>query len=168
MILPDFEIRNLIQEQSLVYPYNSDQLNPASYDVRLGDMIIQENDLEVSVVDNYSYYLQPGAFILAGTQEIFNLPDNICAQFTLKSSMARQGLTHNMAGWCDPGWHNSVLTMELCNLNQRRVIELKPGMKIGQMVFMRLSASCENPYTGRYNNDLTVKGAKKELDDTKA
>jgi dCTP deaminase len=38
------------------------------------------------------YWLSPGSFCLAETRECFNLPDDISAQFVLKSSRAREGL----------------------------------------------------------------------------
>lgn len=162
MILPDYEIRQMILDRNLITPFNPEQLNPASYDVRLANIIILEDG--VKQVFTAEYLLKPKEFILAGTMETFNLPNDICGQFALKSSMARKGLSHNMAGFCDPGWNSSVLTMELCNMTQNTNIELVPGMRIGQMVFMRLNSSCEVGYdqTGKYNNDSTVMAAKEK------
>jgi len=63
-----------------------------------------------------------------------------------------------LAGYCDPGWHGSVLTLELHNSRRFFNIGLWPGMKIGQMVFHRLETIPDRTYaiTGRYNNDSTV------------
>ena len=44
------------------------------------------------------YYLAPSEFVLAETVETFNLPDDISAQFVLKSSRAREGLNHSVGG----------------------------------------------------------------------
>jgi deoxycytidine triphosphate deaminase len=112
------------------------------------------------------YHLKPGEFILAQTQEIFNLPCDISAEYKLKSSMARVGLEHLNAGWADSGWHGSVLTLELRNMTTYHEIELKQGDKIGQMVFYKhapvpIAASYAN--RGTYNKDTEVSGAKKEL-----
>jgi len=81
----------------------------------------------------------------------------------LKSSLARSGLQHLMAGWCDPGWNNSKLTLELTNVTQHHTLLIKPGMKIGQMVFWSCTpVPLDKSYsvTGQYNNQETVTGNK--------
>ena len=156
----------------MVTPYDPALINPASLDVRLGNRIMIEQagavellmlDLEM---DGYCeadpYALRPGQFILAETVETFALPDTIAAQFMLKSSRAREGLEHLMAGYCDPGWHGSRLTLELHNSRQLHPVRLWSGMKIAQMVFHRMSQPPLVSYarTGRYNNDATVQGSR--------
>ena len=167
MILADWEIRALCIG-GMVAPFDPVLLNPASLDVRLGRHIMIEQasspemlllDLEM---DGYCeadpFMLRQGQFILAETVETFALPDNIAAQFMLKSSRAREGIEHLLAGYCDPGWHGSKLTLELHNSRQLHKVPLWPGMKIGQMVFHRMSDRPMRSYaqTGRYNNDTTV------------
>lgn len=107
------------------------------------------------------YRLCPGEFILACTEETFNLPDNITCEFRLKSSRAREGLGHALAVWVDPGFSNSVLTLELKNYSRWRSIRLSPGMKIGQLIFHH-HYHCQTSYreTGRYNGDRTVQISK--------
>ena len=164
----------------MVDPFSIDLLNPASLDVRLGDEIIAEQpftaSLEPRIVmgqmkqvrslchfsEKNPYLMPPGTFFLAGTIEVFNLPSNISAQFLLKSSRAREGLQHLLAGWCDPGWHGSVLTLELKNVCQYHHIPIWPGMKIGQMVFHELQHAPLKCYksTGRYNGDKAVTASK--------
>jgi len=112
-----------------------------------------------------SYCMVPGEFILASSEEIFNLPLNISAEYKLKSSMARIGLEHLNAGWCDPGWSNSRLTLELKNMTRYHGIDIEPGMKIGQIVFFKHAPVPEHEsykVKGQYNNQTTVT-AKKEL-----
>ena len=166
MILPDHEIRRLCEEQAMVVPYNSDLQNPASLDVILGNRLMVEvehtSELQLVDISHHSqedpYRLAPGEFVLGETMETFCLPDDVAAQFVLKSSRARSGLEHLLAGYCDPGWHGSVLTLELHNSRRYFNIGLWPGMKIGQMVFHRLETIPDRTYavTGRYNNDSSV------------
>jgi dCTP deaminase len=107
--------------------------------------------------------LNPGQFILASTMEIFNLPDNIACEFKLKSSVARSGLNNMLATWCDPGWHGSKLTLELKNDCEHHALLLRPGMKIGQMIFYRVHpVPDEHSYAikGRYNRTDTVTASK--------
>jgi dCTP deaminase len=170
MILSDHEIRHMCLTCDLVTPFDPELINPASIDVRLGDTLLIESAQSRELVpyplhqhtESDPYELKPGQFCLGQTVETFNLPDYLAAQFMLKSSRARDGLEHLMAGYCDPGWHGSVLTLELHNSRQLHSLLLWPGMKIGQMVFTRMSASPERSYaiTGRYCNDRTVTASK--------
>lgn len=168
-ILCDWEITALC-EGGMVTPFDRSLINPASLDVRLGgSLLIESVESEALVpypLDRHSeanpYLLVPGQFVLAQTVETFHLPTNIAAQFMLKSSRARSGLEHLMAGYCDPGWSGSVLTLELHNSRQLHAVAIWPGMKIGQMVFHRMSETPLRDYrqTGRYNGDQQVTASK--------
>jgi dCTP deaminase len=170
MLIPDHEIRRLCQKRHMVTPYVEEHLNPASLDVTLGDRIMIEvtgtRELEITGIHNYSeeqpYWIKPGEFFLAETREIFHLPDYVGAQFVLKSSRARDGWDHAEAGFCDPSWFGSRLTMELKNSRRLNALPIWPGMRIGQMLFMLISGTPERGYdkTGRYNCDLGVTASK--------
>ncbi len=150
----------------MVVPFSLDQLNPASYDLLLGNEIMIEcattNDLvRVDITDNTAerpYWLKPGQWILGETFETFNMPDDIAGLFFLKSSRAREGLEHSQAGFADPQWHGSKLTLELTNARQLRARPIWPGMKIGQMVFLLLSGMPDISYAqvGHYNGQARV------------
>lgn len=107
--------------------------------------------------------LMPGQFVLAQSAQTFHLPNDISAEYKLKSSMARIGLEHLNAGWCDAGWNGSVLTLELKNMTQHHAIKLHAGDRIGQVVFFTHRAvSDDESYAtrGRYNGDQKVEGIK--------
>lgn len=165
-------------EQGVIGPVDPKAINAASIDVRLGPEIVCEHfkvappsvDIHKrEVFDSYKinieggYDLKPGEFILAQTMETFNLPNDICAAFKLKSSGARTGLDNALATWCDAGWNGSVLTLELKNLLRFNSLRLTPGMYIGQMLFYRVKeVPTERSYAtiGRYNNDKSVQTSK--------
>ena len=165
MILCDFEISALC-DGGMVEGYLPELINPASLDVRLASNLLIEAasspelvPLDLSGFDQeHPFPLKPGQFVLASTIEVFHLPSTVAAQFMLKSSRAREGLEHLMAGYCDPGWNGSQLTMELHNSRQLHPVGLWPGMRIGQMVFHRMSAAPLRDYgqTGRYNSKPQV------------
>lgn len=169
MILPDHHIRRLC-ESGLVSPFDPSLVNPASLDVRLGGTLLIERAGNPELVaypladhdEAEPFWLRPGQFVLAQTLETFHLPSDVAAQFMLKSSRAREGLEHLMAGYCDPGWHGSVLTLELHCSRQLHPVALWPGMRIGQMVFHLMATPPERSYreTGRYNGDQTVAASK--------
>lgn len=169
-ILSHNELLELI-DQGVICAHK-EQVNGSSIDITLGSSLLIESSAPrkfivdvankesitthaINIKDTGHYLLQPGEFILATSVEVFNLPADISAEYKLKSTMARNGLEHLNAGWCDPGWTESRLTLELKNMTRYHHIKLTPGMKIGQMVFFRHSPvpdKASYAITGQYNN----------------
>lgn len=162
--LADWQIKSYCRG-GMVVPFDDPTLlNPASLDVRLGSLIYIEEGGEFELLDLSSatkddpWFLRPNEFVLGQTLEEFNIPDNLCATFALKSSLARAGFEHLLAGFIDPGFNNSVLTLELKNARTTKSLPLWPGMRIGQIIFHEMSATPLKSYreSGRYNNDKQV------------
>ena len=154
-----------------------ENINGASIDITLAPNFLTESELLTpdiivlkhkesitTVVDrDHTLILDPGDFVLASSAETFNLPDNIACEYKLKSSLARSGLQHMLAGWCDPGWNNSRLTLEFKNVTQYHALQLDAGMKIGQMVFFEcdpVPANRSYSKVGQYNDQDGVTGNK--------
>lgn len=164
-------------EQGVITDVLHEHINAASIDVRLGNEVLVERasnrmvdlrarhnlTMESYAIGEGGYRLDPGEFILAHTLEKFHLPNDICAEFKLKSSGARIGLNNVLATWCDAGWNGSALTLELQNVTRHHSILLRPGDRIGQMLFYRVSpVPADRSYAvrGRYNGDVSVQQAK--------
>lgn len=176
-LLSSVELCKLI-ETGVIENSCFENVNAASIDLVLGTTIMVEkvrhdtiNMLDKSgmnlekfeMAKDSGYVLEPGESILAHTVEIFHLPNDISAEYKLKSTMARNFIDHFNAGWADAGWHGSVLTLELTNHNRWHSVRIQPGMKCGQMCFFRHEAV---PYRhsyasrGQYNGDKTVAAGK--------
>jgi dCTP deaminase len=177
-ILSYTELCGLI-ESGVIEGASYDAVNGASIDIHLGQFVMVEvpslNDLKylnkksslnmdrIDLGPAGQYCLAPGEFILAQSKEVFHLPNNISAEYKLKSSMARLGLDHLNAGWCDAGWNGSVLTLELKNVTQGHRIVITEGDRIGQMIFYKhepVPADKSYAARGSYNGDKTVSGVK--------
>ena len=168
-VLSDWEIKEQC-EAGMIEGYSEKLINPASLDVRLGGHLMIEvadskDFVNVDIshrTEKNPYRLMPGEFCLAETEEIFHIPDTISAQFVLKSSRAREGYENLLAGWIDPGFKGSRLTLELVNARRHWDLPLYPGMKIGQIIFFKMSSIPINSYSkvGRYNGDLKVNASK--------
>ena len=155
-----------------------ENINGASIDITLDDRVELEYPNEpkgsrrVNLADKVNIHtytaelpieIEPGDFILASSAERFNLPNNIAAEYKLKSSLARVGLQHMLAGWCDPGWQNSKLTLEFYNATRYHTLKLEKGMKIGQMVFWECDPVPKHQsygVRGQYNNQHFVTKSK--------
>jgi dCTP deaminase len=167
-ILCDHEIHNLAR-RGLVSPFLQELVNPASLDVRLGENLLVELPTTTSLVP-YSiaghtkekpFMLQPHEFVLAETMEEFDFPDCVAGQLALKSSRAREGIEHLLAGYIDPGYKGR-LTLELQNARSLHAVPLWPGMRIAQIVFHKMSMLPGKSYsvTGRYQGDTAVQASK--------
>lgn len=173
MLLNYTEICELI-EQGVIENTSYGHVNSASLDIFIGpDILIERpSDEPVYLCDKTPLNMEkgtlphlmfPGEFILAQSLEVFHLPNNISAEYKLNSSMARIGIDHANAGWCDAGWNGSVLTLELKNISNHHMIGLSPGDKIGQLIFFRhtpVPADKSYAVRGRYNGDKSVQGVK--------
>lgn len=156
-------------------------VNAASLDVRLGEVMRVEDSFQPGLIDltaervegppmvsvpldeSGGWTLDPGQWALFETRERFNLPDDLALEFKLRSSMARSGLDHALAGWGDPGWHSATLTLELRNNSLVNRLRLAPGMRVGQVVFWRGEPVPEHASyakRGRYNGQCGAQGSR--------
>jgi dCTP deaminase len=162
MLLSDRDIREQLTSGRVgLDPLDLGMIQPSSIDVRLDkyfrlfdnhkypyiDPRDDQSELTrlVEIADGEPFILHPGEFVLGSTYELVTLPDDIAARLEGKSSLGRLGLlTHSTAGFVDPGFSGHV-TLELSNV-ATLPIKLWPGMKIGQLCFIRLSSAAEKPY----------------------
>ena len=162
MLLSDRDIRAQIDAGRVVIdPWDAGMVQPSSIDVRMDkyfrlfdnhkypviDPAADQPDLTrlVEVDPNEGFVLHPGEFVLGSTLETVTLPDDLAARVEGKSSLGRLGLlTHATAGFVDPGFSGHV-TLELSNVATLPIM-LWPGMKIGQLCFIKLTSPAEHPY----------------------
>lgn len=143
-----------------------ENINSSSIDLTLDDKIMIRSWWDGKMVwkelnISQGYWLKKGDFILASTKEYFNLPLDISAEYKLKSSQARQGLNHCLAGWADAGWHGK-LTLEFTNYDMEPVL-FEAGKKAGQMIFHRHAPVPEDKSyaaRGQYNGQQGVTASK--------
>ncbi len=162
MILSDRTIREHLEAGTItIDPIDETAVQPSSVDVRLDHrflvfrnhtrgLIDVKQDLSdltesVEASDNDPFILHPGEFVLGSTLERLALPDDLVARLEGKSSLGRLGLLiHSTAGFVDAGWDGQI-TLELSNVASLP-ITLYPGMKVGQVSFMQMTTTADNPY----------------------
>lgn len=162
MILSDRSIREeLATGRIVIDPLAEDAVQPSSVDLHVDryfrvfrndttpyiDPKQRQEDLTelVEVKEGGAFILHPGEFVLGSTLERVALPDDLVARLEGKSSLGRLGLLiHSTAGFVDAGW-DGHLTLELSNV-ANLPIALYPGMKIGQISFLRMTSPADRPY----------------------
>jgi dCTP deaminase len=163
VIYTDNDICKAIETGKIGYsPFRYPLVNPASIDMTLHPVLRVPNPLyevldmrevepdhtdvvDLSEHEDDWYKLEPGDFILACTNEIVRLPNDIVARVEGKSSIGRVGLAvHITAGFIDPGFEGQV-TLEIANLAPWSIM-LRPGMRIAQIAFQQTTSAAKVPY----------------------
>ena len=176
-ILSYTELVQLIEDGTIDAPIEN--VNGSSIDITLGTGFLVEkeshhySDFELIRFDGKTNWLEPyhdleevllepNEFVLAVAKEKLNLPLDISAQYMLKSSLARDGLGHQLAGWIDAGYCGNI-TLEFKNDTKRHDMVLRSGMKCGQLIFHRHTpVPLDKSYKarGQYMNNTSVTPSK--------
>jgi len=169
MFLSDIDIKKAVKDEDIILsPFDQKRLQPASYDILLGNKFMITEPHSADAIDpvkhkfaktrdvvlkkGETFVLHPGVSILAISVDYFGSKKYVI-QLHGKSSLARIGLmVHNTAGLINPG-HFLRITFELCNLNEVPII-LTPGMAIGQLTFSKMLTEPSHSYKpdGKYVN----------------
>lgn len=162
MILSDRDVKAQIEAgRIIIEPFDPACIQPSSIDVKISNLFRVFRNHTAGVIDvkqdmtdltelveipmDGVFMLHPGEFVLGSTLERVGVPDDLVARVEGKSSLGRLGLLiHSTAGFIDAGFDGHV-TLELANV-ANLPITLYPGMKIGQVSFMKMTSPAENPY----------------------
>lgn len=139
-------------------PWDQTQLNPASYDLTLGEHVTvydfpvihdvreRPSRLRRAVIDPEGFVIHPGKGYLMHTRERIATTRYVPV-LDGKSSIGRLFISvHQTAGYGDPGF-NGQFTLEVTTLYS---IRLYAGMRIAQLRFHELSSPVAKPYKGNY------------------
>lgn len=154
-------------------PFNIDQLNPNSYNVKLDNKlliyphsrqikgiqyIITECPLdpknpetlktEPILIEETGYILRPGVLYLGSTKETIS-SDKYISAIDGRSSIGRLGISiHSTAGFGDIGF-SGTYTLEISVVQP---VIIYPDMLIGQVYFTEPNGDIDFLYSGRYQN----------------
>ena len=167
MVYSDKDLKKALKDKTFSFkePISQSQIEPASIDLKLSNIIKIFNSLECSAIDvkkkdslqkmmqtikidtKKGFVLHPGKFVLTSTKEYIKLSNKVLARVEGKSSLARLGLLVHTAGFVDPGFEGT-LTLEISNQSEISII-LYPDMYICQIAIEELSSPCEKSYSQR-------------------
>ncbi|MGW7051081.1 dCTP deaminase domain-containing protein [Streptomyces sp. NPDC054887] len=160
MILTGTEIeRERANGRITIEPFTPEQVNPNSYNFRLGkalrvyqDMPLdarRTNDFEEIEIPDDGYVLEPGRLYLAHTIETLG-SEHYAPTFAARSSVARLGLFINLSASLGDIGYTGQWTLQLYSMNRVRVY---PGINIGQMMWWRPQGEIVL-YDGKYQGSV--------------
>lgn len=154
MILTGSKIREEVVGGSItITPFSEEQLNPNSYNYRLGPMLKvyeyfeEKSVFKEMVLPETGYVLQPGRMYLGHTKEIIG-SSRYAMSLIGRSSMGRYGLFLQVSANLGHTTSEHQWTLEIVATQPVRIY---PGMIIGQISFWRNFGSVAN-YGGQYGH----------------
>lgn len=185
MVLNDMEIRERIAFSRLVeipdkpysknWRYYNTAIQPASYDFRLSSDFKRVKSLEWRKIDNLyvdieepveyadqpyrdGLTLQPREFMLGFTEEVVNMPADLGAFLSSRSSLGRAGLLVTFSTWVNPGYCGRI-SVELFNASNVP-LRIRSGIRVLQGIFVPLTGRAEYEYMGKYQNSIEPTGSR--------
>jgi dCTP deaminase len=165
LILSGQEIKINLGRQIEICPFREEQLNPNSYNLRLGDTLLvydtntldmkRENKAHEIHIPQDGYLLEPGRLYLGQTLE-YTKTDGFVPMLEGRSSVGRLGLfVHVSAGFGDVGF-SGFWTLELSCVQPVRVY---PGVEICQIFYHTIQGDYETYEGGKYQNNTGVQAS---------
>lgn len=142
-LLNSADIFQYVAKTGMIYPFDSDKLQGASYEVAIRGTVIwwdeekKEEHIEQLVKPGDSFRLEPNSIAFVTLEPMFRIPDYIALRFNLKIIHVYKGLLLGTGPLVDPGFVGR-LSIPLHNLTANTYI-FHAGDGIIQMEFTKLS-----------------------------
>lgn len=168
-MLTGHEIERQIKKGNIqITPYNPDQLNPNSYNLRLHpqlltyerngdplDMKLANKTTEFNIPEE-GFVLQPGVLYIGRTVER-TWSDKYIPMINGRSSGGRLGISiHVCAGFGDIGFKGSW-TLEITAVEP---VKIYPNAQIAQVCFFTPCGKVKKLYRGKYYNQIDATASK--------
>lgn len=170
MILSGSKIKEMVQNNKIIIdPFNLDQINPNSYNFRLGntfrvydDKVIdpkKDNTTRIIKIPPSGYVMEPSVLYLGHTQEVMG-SDHFVPIIRGRSSIGRLGIfVHITADLIDIGSINQWTLQMHCV----QPVRIYPGILIGQVTFWKVEGEIVL-YNGKYQGSRGPTASQIHLD----
>ena len=157
-VLSGRQIRDFVEQDKMrIEPFNPEQLQPASLDLRIGNKILASpvgpeklGKLVILNKEKLGYAIESGQMVGVISHERIELPLDLCGRFGIRSSLARLGLNAFGGLQLDPGFRGRLI-MNLLNVGPEPVT-IKLDDILFTIEFERLDEPAEMPYSGPYQD----------------
>jgi|GEM_PF-4993 len=162
MILSGKEIRKKLDREIFIDPFNPEQLNPNSYNLRLHNELLvyedtlldmkKENKAKSLVIPEEGLILEPNKLYLGRTKEYTRTVNHV-PMLEGRSSVGRLGLfIHVTAGFGDVGF-SGYWTLEIYCIQP---IKVYPGIEICQIYYHSIEGEYDKYSSGKYQNNTGI------------
>ncbi len=162
MILSGSEIKARLGHDIRIDPFNDDQLNPNSYNLRLHDelLVYEEIVLDMKRPNRFrritippeGIVLQPNQMYLGRTIE-YTETRNLVPMLEGRSSIGRLGMfVHVTAGFGDVGFCG-FWTLEMIAIQPIRIY---PGVQVCQVFYHTVLGEITEYHSGKYQNNKDI------------
>ncbi|OPX42500.1 deoxycytidine triphosphate deaminase [Ruminiclostridium hungatei] len=162
MILSGKEIRKKLDREIFIDPFNPEQLNPNSYNLRLHNELLvyedtlldmkKENKAKSLVIPEEGLILEPNKLYLGRTKEYTRTVNHV-PMLEGRSSIGRLGLfIHVTAGFGDVGF-SGYWTLEIYCIQP---IKVYPGIEICQIYYHSIEGEYDKYSSGKYQNNTGI------------
>lgn len=159
MILSGKEIKNRLNKEIFIDPFNEKQLNPNSYNLKLHNELLvydehvldmkKENKASKIIIPEEGLLLEPGKLYLGRTVE-YTKTDKVVPMLEGRSSVGRLGLfIHITAGFGDVGF-SGYWTLEIFCVQP---IIIYPNVEICQIYYHDINGEYSKYNSGKYQNN---------------
>ena len=151
------ELSNLIPEYEIDYDKKGwpRQLQPSSYELRLGEEVYLSGEKKLVRLGRERFVaIKPGDFAILLTYESVNIPDDLMAFISIKTTYKNMGLVNISGFHIDPGWEGK-LTFSVYNAGPGEII-LRYKEPVFIVFFASLDQKCKYPYSGEHKNQDKV------------
>ena len=166
MILSGLEIKERMGKDIMIDPYNPNQLNPNSYNLRLHDELLVykqpvldmkvANEVERITIPSEGLQLAPGKLYLGRTIE-HTRTDKLVPMLEGRSSIGRLGMfVHVTAGFGDVGF-NGYWTLEIFVVQP---LIIYPNVEICQIYYHHLDGDHMKYKSGKYQDNSGIQPSK--------
>ncbi len=162
MILSGLEIKKHVGKEIIIEPYNEENLNPNSYNLKLhNELLIYEEDIldmkkpnktKSIIIPEEGLVLEPGNLYLGRTLE-YTKTEKFVPMLEGRSSIGRLGLyVHVTAGFGDVGF-SGFWTLEIQCIQPVRIYA---GVEICQIYYHSLQGEYQKYVSGKYQNNTGI------------
>ena len=162
MILSGKEIEKKIGKDIFIEPYNSNQLNPNSYNLTLHNDLLtysspnldmkKNHETETILIPEDGLLLKPGKLYLGRTKE-HTKTNNLVPMLEGRSSIGRLGMfVHITAGFGDVGFEG-FWTLEIFVVQP---LKIYPNVEICQIYFHKIEGDFENYKSDKYQANKEI------------
>ena len=162
MILSGLEIEKNLGKNIIIEPFNRNQLNSTSYNVKLHNklLIYKENLLDMKkpnetkeiIISEEGFKLEPNQLYLGRTLE-YTSTKKFVPMIEGRSSIGRLGIfIHITAGFGDVGF-SGYWTLEIFCI---KPIIIYPNVEIAQLYYHTIDGDYEEYNSGKYQNNTDI------------